>query len=290
MRARGRRFPDGKLGPSALRPAFVALGVLVLACAVAYLAVAALVWVGQDRLIFYPPAPAPIPAAPPGWRLEEVSLATSGDALLSGVLVLPPVGHPPLVIYFGGNAEDVTASAASSPGTYGARAVLLVNYRGYGRSKGRPSEKALVSDAIALHDWAVRRPDIDASRVALHGRSLGTAVAVQLAEHRAPRCVVLTSPFASATDIAREAYPWLPIRWLLRHPFDSARHAARLAMPALVLFGEDDDLVAPRHSERLARAWAGPVERVSFAGFGHNDLQLAPRYAAAVRAFLDRCL
>ena len=290
MRARGRRLPDGKLGPPALRTAFLALEALALGCAVAYLAIAGLVWLGQDRLIFHPPGPAALPEAPRGWRIEEVSLAVPGGARLAGVLVLPPAAHPPLVIYFGGNAEDVTANAPTVDETYGARAALLVNYRGYGRSTGRPSESALVADAVALHDWAARRPDLDAGRIALHGRSLGTSVAVQLAAQRAPRCVVLTSPFASAAEIAREVYPWLPTSWLLRHAFDSARHAARLAMPALVLYGEDDDLVAPRHSERLARAWAGPVERVSLAGFGHNDLHLNPRYAAAIRAFLDRCL
>jgi hypothetical protein len=206
------------------------------------------------------------------------------------MLLLPPVEHPPLVIYFGGNAEEVTAQVESSPGTYGERAVLLVNYRGYGRSKGRPSEKALVADAIALHDWAVRRQDIDGGRIALHGRSLGSAVAVQLAAARAPRCVILTSPFASARQVAQEVYPWLPIGLLMRHPFDSAPLAAHLAMPALMVYGEADELVRPVHSERLARAWAGPVQRLSFAGFGHNDLHLNPRYDAAMRAFLDRCL
>jgi pimeloyl-ACP methyl ester carboxylesterase len=102
--------------------------------------------------------------------------------------------------------------------------------------------------------------------------------------------VVLTSPFDSALNVARSMYPWLPVAWLLRHPFDSAAHAPRLRMPALFLMGDADTLVPMRHSQRLADLWGAPAERVSFEGFGHNDLDLNPRYPAAIQAFLDRCL
>ena len=262
---------------------------LFVAAAVGYLGVTALVWLMQEKLLFYPQAAIPRPAAPPGWRIEDVSLQTRDGKRLAGVLALPPAPRPPLVIYFGGNAQEATSFAPSAPAVYGERAVLLVNYRGYGESEGRPGEAALVSDGIEIFDWATRRPDIDASRIALHGASLGTGVAVQVAARRPARCVVLTSPFASALDVAREMYPWLPVAWLLRHPFDSAAHAPQLRMPALVLMGSADTLIPPRHSERLAALWGGPAERVSFEGFGHNDIDLNPRYSAAIREFLDRC-
>ena len=263
---------------------------LFLAGAIGYFGVTALVWLGQEALIFYPRAAEPRPAAPVSWRVEDVSYTARDGTVLAGVLVLPPVERAPLVIYFGGNAEEVTSYAPLVSATYGPRAVLLVNYRGYGNSGGRPSEKALVADATELFDWAARRAEIDADRIALHGRSLGSGVAVQVAAARPARCVVLTSPFASMLDLAKEMYPWLPVSLLLRHPFDSAAHAPQLKIPALFLMGEADDLIPMRHSERLAGLWGGPAERVSFAGFGHNDLDLNPRYAAAIHAFLDRCL
>jgi uncharacterized protein len=263
---------------------------LLLAGAVAYLCIVALVWLAQERLMFYPRAAEPRPMAPPGWRLEDVTLRTGDGTRLVGVLALPPVSLPPLVIYFGGNAEEVTSFAPGVARAYGERAVLLVNYRGYGESGGRPGEAALVSDGVELFDWAARRGDLARSRIALHGRSLGSGVAVQVAAARPARCVILTSPFASALDIARDMYPWLPVAWLLRHPFDSAARAPQLRMPALFLMGEADTLIPQRHSQRLAALWGGPAERVSFEGFGHNDLDLNPRYAVAVREFLDRCL
>lgn len=287
MRARSRRIPHGQLGAASL--ASLALKI-ALSAAFIYAAVMAAVWLAQDRLIFYPQPPLGRASAPPGWRLEDVSFKTRDGTLLAGVFVLPPATRPPAVIYFGGNAEEVTAYASEAEHTYGARAVLLVNYRGYGASAGDPSEKRIVADGIELLDWLRARPDVDGDRIAIHGRSLGTGVAVQVAAARTPRCMVLTSPFGSARDVAKEMYPWLPVAMLLRHPFDSLELAPRLAVPVLILVGSADTLIAPHHSQALARAWGSPAQTVTLEGFGHNDLQLNPRYAESIRAFLDRCL
>jgi len=267
-----------------------ALKFLLVAAVASYVGVAILVWLAQEKLLFYPRPVESKAVAPAGWRLEEASIASSDGTRLAGVLVLPPTGKPPLVIYFGGNAEEVTAFAPAAKELYGDRAVLLVNYRGYGDSQGAPGEAALVSDGAEIFDWAVRRGDIDASRVAVHGRSLGSGVAVQVAAARPARCVVLTSPFYSALDVAREKYPWLPVGLLMRHPFDSAARAPAIKVPALFLMGTADTLIPIGHSQRLADRWGGPVERAVFEGFGHNDLGMNPRYSQAVRAFLDRCL
>jgi fermentation-respiration switch protein FrsA (DUF1100 family) len=268
---------------------FIELKVLLLAAIAGYLGVAGLVWLTQEGMMFFPRPATGTVAAPAGWRLEQVSLDARDGTRLAGVLALPPVERAPLVIYFGGNAEEVTEYAPQVAAEYGDRAVLLVNYRGYGASGGKPGEKAMVSDAIELFDWAARHPRLDAGRVALHGRSLGSAVAVQLAADRPVRCVVLTSPFASAVDVARDFYSWLPVALLMRHPFDLAAVAPRVKAPALVIYGEDDSIIKPRQSERLASIWGGPVERVPLPGFGHNDLHVTPRYGEAIRAFLDRC-
>ena len=248
----------------------------------------------QEKLLFFPH---PINAENRALiekrypAVREVTVAGAGGQVLHGWFQKTPgEERAPLLIYFGGNAEEVTAYAPHVAEVYGERAVLLVNYRGYGASGGSPGERALVSDAAELYDWASRQAPVDATRVAIHGRSLGSGVAVQLAAARPVKCVVLTSPFASALDVGREMYPWLPVALLLRHPFDSATRAPALRVPLLVLVGEADRLIAPHHSERLAGLWGGPVERMNLPGFGHNDLDLDPRYAQAIRAFLDRHL
>ncbi len=266
------------------------LKVLAIGVAVGYFAVAALVWIAQERLLFYPRPVAQPPVPPPGWSSEEVVHVAADGARLSGVLVRPSPARGPLVIYYGGNAEEVTEYAGTAASTYGPVATLYVNYRGYGRSAGKPGERAIVADMLQLYDWAARRPDVDPERIVLHGRSLGTGVAVQVAAARPARCVILTSPFASARDVAAEIYWWLPVGLLMRHPFDSLALAPTVRKPVLILMGEADTLIPMRHSERLAQAWGGPVERARFPGFGHNDLELHPGYDQAIHAFLVRCL
>ena len=290
MRSRDRRVPHGRLGPAALRLTLDTLKLIVAAIAIVYAAIVVVVWLMQERILFYPQAVAVAPRPPAGWRMENVAFTARDGTRLAGALLLPQAGRAPLVIYFGGNAEEVTGAAHAARETYGERALLLVNYRGYGASAGKPTETALVSDAIELYDWVRARPGIDADRIAVHGRSLGSGVAVQLAAARPVRCVILTTPFESALDVAKEVYPWLPVALLMRHPFDSARRAPGIRVPALMLTGGADTLIPKHHAERLAAVWGGPVEHLSFEGFGHNDIDLAPAYAQAILAFLDRHL
>src|SRR5438132_364211 len=194
----------------------------------------------------------------------------------------------------GRSARDASARARSMLSSWAARTcradpralktLLIALVLGYA---GIACVVWLVQERLLFYP---RQAPVDATRVAIHGRSLGSGVAVQLAAARPVKCVVLTSPFASALDVGREMYPWLPVALLLRHPFDSATRAPALRVPLLVLVGEADRLIAPHHSERLAGLWGGPVERMNLPGFGHNDLDLDPRYAQAIRAFLDRHL
>jgi uncharacterized protein len=264
--------------------------VLLLALAAGYAGVVLIAWLWQEKLLFHPRPVEPRPAMPAGWRAQEIEFTTRDGTRLFGVLALPPHPKPPLVIYFGGNAEEVTSLAPMAKEYYADRAALYVNYRSYGASQGKPGETALVSDGVELFDWALKREDLDASRIAVHGRSLGTGVAVQVAGARPARCLVLTSPFLSAREVARYLYPWLPVTLLIRHPFDSAARAPTMKTPALFIMGTDDTLVPMAQSARLADLWGGSTERLVLEGFTHNDVHVNPRYGATIRAFLDRCL
>jgi dienelactone hydrolase len=252
-------------------------------------------WLAQDALIFYrQPLPesrrAEIARRYPA--VEEVNLSAADGTRLHGWLVKPQGGSPaPLVVYFGGNAEEVSwmLDAVGDPvrGATPGIGWLLANYRGYGLSEGSPSEAALVADALALHDFAARQPSVDPARIVAFGRSLGSGVAVALAAQRPIRAVILVSPFDSLASVAKHHYPYLPVDWLLRHPFDSIALAPGLRQPLLCYIAGRDDIIPPRHSERLFEAWGGPKRKVALAGAGHNDTDGAEGFWPALAGFLE---
>ena len=192
---------------------------------------------------------------------------------------------PGLVIYFGGNAEEVSGTVldadALAPWSFAA-----FNYRGYGQSEGKPGESALAADALLAFDRLAARADVAAERIVVFGRSLGSGVAVQLAAARPVRGVVLVSPMDSVRSIARKTYPFVPVSLLLRHPFDSLARAPGIDAPLLVLAGENDRIIPPDRSRRLHDAWAGPTRWEAIPERGHNDLHAHPRYWPAIREFL----
>jgi fermentation-respiration switch protein FrsA (DUF1100 family) len=145
--------------------------------------------------------------------------------------------------------------------------VLLVEYPGYGRSEGTPSERS-VSDAMrAAYDAVAARPDVDPRRIVGFGRSLGGGAICQLALHRSLAALVLESTFTSVGDIARGF--GLP-RFLVRDPFDNAAVLAKFAGPVLLVHGEQDTLIPVAHAHALHAL--RPDARLALAsGCGHND-------------------
>jgi len=244
-------------------------------------------WVFQDKLIFMPQ---PAPAAPPradGVLITEVNIPVGDGLTLRGWLARPQgtVGRMPLAIYFGGNAEEASGMATLA-GRFPGWALLVVNYRGYGGNAGAPSEKALVADALAIYDWAAKRDDINAARIALIGRSLGSGVAVQLAAKRDVRALVLLAPFDSLRAVAQHHYPFVPMGLLLRHPFDSLVLAPDIRAPLLVVAAERDSIIPPEHARRLFDAWRAPKAWLAIPGADHNDLDADPACWDTVAAFL----
>jgi len=191
-----------------------------------------LIYFLQERLIFFPQPLAEDPLkANTGAAIEEVSLMTSERVRLHGWLVRAAAAPTPapLLIYFGGNAEEVSWLAQTAD-RYAGWSLLMLNYRAYGRSEGKPGEAALFADALQIYDYAVSRAA--AGRVAVMGRSLGSGVAVYLATQRPIAGVILVSPYDSVESVARGVYPFLPIGLMLKHRFDSlARAGSQSAAP-----------------------------------------------------------
>ena len=255
----------------------------------AYLGVLLLLWVMQDRLLFFPqPLPegvqrvlgTEIPA------VVELDIEARDGTRLHGWLRHTRASRPaPLVLYFGGNAEEVSGQIFDAD-RYAPFSVAALNYRGFGLSGGPPSEKALFDDALRIYDHLAAREDIDGERIVVFGRSLGSGVAVHVAAERPVAGVVLVSPYDSVRNVAQNLYPFAPIGLLLRHPFDSLARAPTLRMPVLMLAARDDAAIPSKHSRRLFDAWAGAKRWEILDGVGHNDIDANPGYWTAVADFL----
>ncbi|OGA33584.1 MAG: hypothetical protein A3F75_12805 [Betaproteobacteria bacterium RIFCSPLOWO2_12_FULL_64_23] len=244
-----------------------------------------LIYFLQERLIFFPQPVAQDPLqANPGAAIEEVSLVTADQVRLRGWLVKATPTPAPLLLYFGGNAEEVSW-LASTADRYAGWSLLLFNYRGYGRSEGKPGETELFADALQIHDYAAKRAQ--GGRVAVMGRSLGSGVAVYLAAQRPVAGVILVSPYDTIESVAQGVYPFLPISLMLKHRFDSLSRAPGIKAPLLCLVASGDRVIPRPHSERLYAAWGGPRQWREIRPADHDSLAGEPEYWRAIAAFLD---
>lgn len=225
---------------------------------------------GQRAFIYFPVATRD--ASVPVMRLHR-----DGVELLVSV---HPARSAHAVVYFGGNAEDVSRAVPGLRAAFGGAAIYALHYRGYGGSGGAPSERELVGDGAALvAQVAARHP-----RLTLVGRSLGSGVAMQVARRYPPRALVLVTPFDSLVAVARHHYRWLPVRLLMRERFDSAAHAGAIGVPTTLIVASADRVVPPARAAALAAAFSPGVARaLVLDGVGHNDVDAHPGYAAALR-------
>jgi fermentation-respiration switch protein FrsA (DUF1100 family) len=247
------------------------------------LGVPAWAWLTQESMLFFPQPVASTAHLPA--RASPLEVVAADGTHLRGWIVKGAAAPAPTVIYFGGNAEEVswTISDAHWPRQW---TIVGVNYRGYGTSEGKPGQPALTADALAIYDAVVKRDDVDPRRIVVFGRSLGTAIAAHLAARRLAAGALLVSPYDSMTAIGQLHYPWLPVSLLLRHRFDAIPDAKRNAMPMLAIVGGSDSIIPANRSRALFDAWAGPKTWLVVPGAGHNDLGQDDAFWRAVAGFL----
>lgn len=259
--------------------------------AVVYLAILLLMFVLQSRFVFLPQVarggtPTPRDA---GLDYEDVQLRTSDGETLHGWWV-PSRAARGAVLILHGNAGHVAHRIGYLPTLHElGYASLLIDYRGYGRSSGSPSEQGTYRDASAAWQYLVAVRGLKPRDIVILGESLGGGVATWLALEHPPRALVLASSFTSVPDLAATVYPWLPVRWLTRIQYNSLDRIGRIDAPVLIAHSRDDDLVPYAHAERLFAAAHEPRQLLTMSG-GHNDTFLfsRPEWAAAVGAFLQR--
>lgn len=245
----------------------------------------------QGRLLFQPNLPSRAVERSPsamGLIYEPIELVTSDEIHLDGWF-LPALEERGVILFCHGNAGNISHRLDSLLLFHRmGYSTLIFDYRGYGRSQGRPSEAGTYLDVEAAWRYLTRERSIAPSRIILFGRSLGAAVAVHQAVIHSPGALIVESGFTSVPDIGAELYPFLPVRLLSRLDYNVQEQLPRVSCPVLVVHSRDDEIIPFRHGRALYAAANEPKQFLELRG-GHNDgfLQAGEAYTQALANFLS---
>jgi len=238
-----------------------------------YLGLVALIYFKQSSLVFLPEMDRNYRASPAsvGLPFTALKLATTDGQTLDGWFVPASREARGLVIFFHGNAGNIAHRLDYLRMFHDlGLATLIIDYRGYGQSSGRPSEQGTYLDADAAWLHATQTLGFPADRIVLFGESLGGGVAARLATKQRPAALVLASTFTSVPDMGADLYPLLPIRLLAHIRYDSLARLAEIACPLLVIHSRNDDIIPFAHGRRLFEAARPPKQFLEIEG-GHNE-------------------
>ena len=226
-----------------------------------------------QRSLLYMPQPARV-------QVPAMRLAVPGAELQVSVRLLPDA---PALLYFGGNAEDVSGTWGELAQQFPDRSLYLMHYRGYGLSTGSPTESDLHADARALYRHVQQTLGGEGADIAVMGRSLGSGVAVRLAAEQRVSHLVLITPYDSIAAVAAVHFPWFPVKWLMRDVFDSAALAPGIKVPTTVIAAEHDRVIPRAHTDALIERFApGLVRVVRIPGADHNNVGASEAFRRAL--------
>jgi fermentation-respiration switch protein FrsA (DUF1100 family) len=256
-----------------------------------YAALAGCVYLVQGSLVYFPQTArehATTPAAH-GLPYEDVAIHTEDGETLHAWWV-PAARASGTVLHFHGNAGNISHRIDYARMFRGlGYNTLLVDYRGYGKSTGSPSEQGTYKDAAASRHWLTEKRGLSDRDIVVFGESLGGAVACWLAARHAPRALVLASTFTSVPDLGAEVYGFLPVRLMSRFQYNTRECVGKVDAPVLVVHSPRDDIVPYAHGQRIYAAAREPKGFLEIAG-GHNDgfVFMRPEWVKAVGEFLEK--
>ncbi|HWT31768.1 MAG TPA: alpha/beta fold hydrolase [Propylenella sp.] len=259
---------------------------IVSAVAAAYAVIVAAMYLAQARLIF------------PNWLADggrselphgaaRLQLTTADGTRLSGVRLPPIRGQAergPLLLGFPGNAWNAEAMALTLHELLPDFEVVVFHYRGYRPSGGRPSADAILADSVDVFDFLQK--ELGPRPTVAIGVSIGSPVAAYLANCRALAGLILVTPFDSLAALARDQYPWAPVRLLLRHSMPTIDFVRGARTPTAMIVAGRDAIVPPHRSEPLRHAIANLVFEATIEQAGHKDLYDRPAFRDAMRKAL----
>jgi len=258
----------------------------------AYGLMVALLYVSQDRMLYYPNMPSREHSGTPadiGLEYETVTLVTEDELQLNAWLIHHPK-QKGVVLFCHGNAGNISHRLSSIKVFHDLGfSVLIFDYRGYGKSEGTPSESGTYKDAETAWRYLTEVRNYQAIDIILFGRSLGGSIAAYLATKQSPKAIVVESSFTSVPDLAAKLYPLFPVRWLTKFHYPTSKYLQRIRCPVLVVHSRDDEIIPFDHGRALYAAAAEPKQMLELRG-SHNDAFLRDKkaYMEGLRSFLSR--
>ena len=255
---------------------------------VAYLTVVLLLMFFEESLVFLPSKYPRGDWNPTAYGVEDVEFNAADGTRLHGWFAEHPQPRA-VVLFTHGNAGNLTdrADMIAPLRDRLKTSVFLFDYRGYGRSEGKPTEAGVLQDARAARSWLAQRTGVGESDIVLIGRSLGGALAVDLAAADGARGLVLHSSFTSLPDAAAVHYPWAPVQWMMRTRLDSLSKIDRYEGPLLMCHGDQDEVVPYRLGRKLYDAAVNAEKQwLEFPDGTHND-PLGESFYQAIDQFID---
>jgi fermentation-respiration switch protein FrsA (DUF1100 family) len=202
---------------------------------------------------------------------------------------VPAADERAVLLFCHGNAGNISHRVGMIDAFHRLRlSVFIFDYRGYGRSEGKPTEKGTYLDSEAAWDYLTETRRVPPERIVIFGRSLGGAIAAHLAKDRAPGALILGSAATSVVDMGKEMYPYLPVRWLCRFQYATVEYVRQVRCPVLVIHSVEDELVPFHHGQRIFEAAPQPKQFLRITG-GHNEGygETAGAYPAGLEKFLN---
>jgi uncharacterized protein len=259
-----------------------------------YVLLVAYVYIFQARLIFFPNVPGRTLAATPsqiGLGFEDVRIRTADRVDLHGWYVAAQAGAPAVILCHG-NAGNIAHRLDWLEMFCGMGfAMLLFDYRGFGRSRGTPTEQGTYLDAQAAWDYLTNTKGFPPRSIVIVGASLGGPIAAHLAKDVGPGALILVSTFTSVPNLASNLYWYLPVRLLARFQYPTAAYVACVHVPTLVVHSRDDETIPFLHGEELRRRASGSAQLLEIFGDHNAAFMLSrPKLAEGMRSFLEaRC-
>lgn len=264
------------------------LNTIIVTLLASWLLLMILIYVFQSRLIFFPDKDIIMTPADLNLPYEDIYLNTRDGTRIHGWYIRHEAPRATL-LFLHGNAGNISQRLDSVNRFYQmGLSVFIIDYHGYGRSAGSPSESGTYQDARAAWDYLTGNRKIPAQNLIVFGRSLGGAVAVWLANEIRPAALIIESTFTSVVDLGKRFYPYLPVAWLTRIRYPTLDRIAGIDCPLLVIHSRDDEIIPFEHGRKLYMAAGVPKDFLEISG-GHNDgfLRAGRNYDDGLRSFID---